>query len=434
MGIKDNSKIKNYLDEVCSLIKCKDVHEDIRLELENHIIETTEAHIEHGLSEEAALEKAISNMGEALEVGKELDKAHKQKPDWSIIAISLAFCIFGLVCLYLIQSNGLSSSGSSTFFTNSLIYSLIGIGLSVGLYFFDYRKIHAYSKHLYFGSIIITFLLMFNGFVINGLRIYIRIHNININISSLLLLLLTVSLSGIFYNINWSSKKNIIYAIIIFLVPNLLFRMLYSTANGIIYSVIFFVLVLASGCTIKQLAIVFAPIFAMFYFYILKEPYRVKRILSSFNWQSDPQGIGFINAQINKLIYSSGIFGKGFLIKPLKLPEIHTDLILTYIIYTFGWLALIAIVTLILIFIIRIISISNSVLDGYGKLILYGLATLFSIQFAWNILMTLGLLPVMGISLPFISYGGTSLVINFMAIGIICSIYKRKNLVNKILT
>jgi rod shape determining protein RodA len=433
MGIRDNSEIKIYIDEVCSSIKCKDVLEDISLELESHIVETCEAYIEDGLSEDAAIEKAISNMGEAVVVGKGLDKVHKQKPDWSIIAISIAFCIFGLVCLYLIQSNGLSSAGSGAFFTNSLIYSLIGIGFSVGLYFFDYRKIYTYSKHLYYGCIVISFLLIVNGFTVNGLIIYIHIGNISINIPSLVLLLLTVSLSGIFCKIDWNSKESILYTFILFLVPNLLFRMLYSTANGIIYSVIFFVLIIASGCKIKQLPLVFAPIFATFYFYILNEPYRVKRIISSLNWRSDPQGTGYLNGQIDKIIYSAGIFGKGTSMHPTKLPMYHTDLILTYIIYTFGWVAFAAIVSLILVFIIRIINISNALSDKYGKLILYGLAALFSSQFVWNVCMTLGLLPMMGISLPFISYGGTSLVINFAAIGIICSIYRRKSLTNKTL-
>jgi rod shape determining protein RodA len=432
MGIRDNSEIKIYIDEVCSSIKCKDVLEDISLELESHIVETCEAYIEDGLSEDAAIEKAISNMGEAVVVGKGLDKVHKQKPDWSIIAISVAFCILGLVCLYLIQAKGLLNTKSSLF-NKSLIYFLIGIGLLVGLYFFDYRKLYSYSKYLYYTSIFILIFLMIVGVPINGSKQYLGIGFLSINIPSLVLLLLIVSLSGLFYKLKWNDRKNLIYAFTLFIIPNLLFAMLPSIAAGIIYSAVFLVLMLASGGKIKHVVLVFAPIIIMFYFYILNEPYRVKRIISSLNWRSDPQGTGYLNGQIDKIIYSSGIFGKGTSMRPIKLPMYHTDLILTYIIYTFGWVAFAAIVSLILVFIIRIINISNALSDKYGKLILYGLAALFSSQFVWNVCMTLGLLPMMGISLPFISYGGTGLVINFMAIGIICSIYRRKSLTNKTL-
>lgn len=433
MGVKDNSLVNHYIEEVCSLIKCKDVHDDIKLELENHIIETAEALIEVGLSEEDALQKAIANMGKATQVGRELNKAHNQKPAWSIIAISIALSVLGLVCLYLIQTNGLLGRASSPIFIKSLVYVLIGVALLARLYLFDYRKLYSYSNQLYYVSIFILILLLFNGFTTNSIKIYINLGNIGVNIIPVILLLLVIGLSGILCKLNWNSMKSIIYAFALFMIPNLLFTILYARTTGVIYSVIFLVLMLASGGKLKHIIFMFAPVIIIFYFYIIKEPYRVERFIAFINWRKEPLGIGYLNTQIDKLIYSVGVLGKGTSMQTIKLPELHTDLILTYIIYTFGWLGFAALISLILLFIIRIVNITKVVEDNYGKLILYGLITLFSSQFAWNILMIFGLVPVMGISLPFVSYGGTSLVINFMAIGIICSIYKRKNLTNKII-
>jgi len=434
MSLNNNPLIKNYIDEVCSSIKCREAHEDIALELENHIIETAEAYIEAGNNEEEALQKSISNMGDALILGKELNRVHKQSPAWSVIAIATAFSIFGLVCLYLIQTNGLLGSGSSAIFRKSLIFSFIGIAISIGLYFFDYRKLYSYSKYLYYASVFILIYIIFMGSPINRAKQYMVIGTLSINVPTLVLFLLIISLSGLFYKFKWDDKKNLISAFALFIIPNFLFVLLPSIATGIIYSIVFLVVMLASGGKVKHAAMIFAPIIIMFYFFIFNEPYRLRRILTLFNWKSDPQGVGYLNTQIDKLIYSAGIFGKGTIVQPTRLPEYHTDLILTYIIYTFGWIAFAVIVSLILLFIIRIINITNAVSDGYGRLILYGLAALFSSQFVWNILMTLGLMPIMGISLPFISYGGTSLVINFMELGIISSIYRRKNLSNRVLT
>ncbi|MFL0248411.1 FtsW/RodA/SpoVE family cell cycle protein [Candidatus Clostridium stratigraminis] len=433
MSLNNNPLIKNYISEVCSLIKCREAHEDIALELENHIIETAEAYIEAGNNEEEALQKSISNMGDALLVGRDLNKVHKQRPDWPIIAISLVFSIFGLVCLYLLQTNELLSSGYSAILGKSLIFSFIGIAISIGLYFFDYRKLNNYSKYLYYASIFILIYLIFVGSPVNGVKQYLSISSLSINISSIVLLLFLISLSGIFYKLNWEDKKNLLYAFALFIIPNFLFVLLPSLTTCIIYSTVFLMLILASGAKIKHVVGVISPVIIIAYLFIFKEPFRFHRILGLLNWKSDPQGIGYINTQIDKLIYSSGIFGKGIFIQPVKLPNYQTDLILTYIIYTFGWTAFAVIVTLILIFIIRIINSTSTVADGYGKLILYGLAALFSSQFVLSIFMTLGIIVITGVSMPFISYGGTALVINFMEIGIISSIYRRKNLTNKVL-
>ena len=113
----------------------------------------------------------------------------------------------------------------------------------------------------------------------------------------------------------------------------------------------------------------------------------------------------------------------------LGLPEMHTDFIFSYIIYAFGWLAGISIIALSIVFFIRLIKTVKSIQDNYGRLLVSTFSSLFIIQFIYNILMVLGLAPIAGISMPFISYGTVLNMVNMIMIGIISSVYRRKNII-----
>ena len=137
--------------------------------------------------------------------------------------------------------------------------------------------------------------------------------------------------------------------------------------------------------------------------------------------------LGWIYNQIDMLRSPAGLFGQGGNYALDMLPSANSDYILTYIIYTFGWIIGIILIALVLAFIIRIGFIGVNTRDKYGKLIVSGLCALFATQFLLNILMNLNLAPAFAISLPFISYGGTALIGNMFSIGIITNVYKWRN-------
>ncbi|MEG0134340.1 MAG: FtsW/RodA/SpoVE family cell cycle protein, partial [Clostridium sp.] len=119
--------------------------------------------------------------------------------------------------------------------------------------------------------------------------------------------------------------------------------------------------------------------------------------------------------------------GKGGSIAADSLPSANTDFIFTYIICSFGWIVAIILVSLVLAFIIRIGFISENAKDRYGKLIVSGLCALFAAQFLLNILINLNLFPAYSVSMPFISYSGTGMIINMFSIGLIASVHKWRN-------
>lgn len=151
------------------------------------------------------------------------------------------------------------------------------------------------------------------------------------------------------------------------------------------------------------------------------------RLFTFLNPYRDPNGLGYTTIQSSKAISSAGVFGKGFSPENILLPELHSDFIFTYLVYTFGWIAGFVIVIMAIAFILRLGRMGTLIQNTYGKLLIIGFAVIISLQYVWNILMVLGFAPVVSIGMPFVSYGGLSMVVYFAVIGLISSIYKRRN-------
>ncbi|MPM22627.1 putative peptidoglycan glycosyltransferase FtsW [bioreactor metagenome] len=132
--------------------------------------------------------------------------------------------------------------------------------------------------------------------------------------------------------------------------------------------------------------------------------------------------------QPKKIVESASAFGNGFNMEPKLIPNLHTDFIFTYIVYTFGWVAAAVLITLIVAFILKIINVAKTTKNPYGKLIVSGFIAILTTEFLLNIGMNFGIAPIMGISLPFMSFGGSQLLINMTIVGLILSVYRRKDI------
>jgi cell division protein FtsW len=162
---------------------------------------------------------------------------------------------------------------------------------------------------------------------------------------------------------------------------------------------------------------------------ILKADYRLNRWIAFLNPWDDPQGLGFQIVHSFLAIGSGGIFGVGLgksMQKLHYLPEPHTDFILSILAEELGFIGVSAVVILFSILIIRGIAIALEARDLYSSFLAMGIITFFSIQVLVNMGVVLGLLPTKGLTLPLISYGGSSLVINLLGIGILMSISARR--------
>lgn len=162
---------------------------------------------------------------------------------------------------------------------------------------------------------------------------------------------------------------------------------------------------------------------------IIMAPYRIKRIISFLNPWSDPLGSGYQIIQSLYAIGPGGLLGQGFLHsrqKQFYLPEPQTDFIFSIISEEFGFLGIL-IVTISLAFIFyQIIKVSLRCNDLFGKYLSFGLGIGIIIQSLLNIAVVIGLIPVTGVTLPFLSYGGSSLLVSMASTGIILNISRKK--------
>lgn len=161
---------------------------------------------------------------------------------------------------------------------------------------------------------------------------------------------------------------------------------------------------------------------------IIIAPYRLKRITSFLNPWSDPLGSGFQIIQSLYAIGPGGLLGFGFLNSRQKhfyLPEPQTDFIFSIISEEFGFLGIFIITTLFLLIFYRCIKIAIESNDLFAKYLAFGLSFMLIFQTLLNLMVVVGLIPVTGVTLPFLSYGGSSLLVSMASIGVILNISRK---------
>lgn len=424
-----NEKIDNYIDDVCNRVKNKKVHNLIKVELLCHFDDIIEDCLDKGMSKDDAINKAILRMGSSKVVGDDLNNAHKTNSDWLLLSITTLLVFFGMFTLGFIQNN--SPMNSLEYYPNilgkSFIYLIISIGISLLFIKLDYRALKKYSKFIYVFSILSMILALFKSNMVNGVIGYIQIGNFSFNLLNINTLFLVIALAGIFDDYDWSNKKHCLIGIILVISPALIFIISPLLSDATIYLLSTFTIMVISGFKIRYLILSLSSLFAIFSTFLLSEPYRFNRFFAFLNPSNDPSSAGWIYNQLSSLSLSAGILGNGSNLTSINLPEAHTDFVFTSIIYSFGWIAGIILLAVILGFIIRIGFIGAHTKDSYGKLLVCGICSLFTVQFLLSILANLSLSPILSVNMPFISYGGSQLLINILSISIINNVYKQRN-------
>ena len=232
----------------------------------------------------------------------------------------------------------------------------------------------------------------------------------------------------------------IIKTFVIVLIPSVLTFLQPDTGAVLIYFIIYFSMMFISGIHLRWFVSAFLIIVVLFggilYLYYMKEElfiklfgssiyYRLERI---FNW-SKGSGLQLENAIA--AIGSAGLFGHGYNQTPIYFPESSTDFIFAVFASNFGLIGVILLLLLIFYLDVEILSLSQKKIEDSDKYIIAGILGMLIFQQVQNIGMTVGLLPITGITLPFISYGGSSLLSYMLLVGILLNISVKKNRIYK---
>ena len=220
-------------------------------------------------------------------------------------------------------------------------------------------------------------------------------------------------------------------------VPTLLVAMQpdLGTAILIVMSGIFIIFLAGIDWRFILVAVVLIAAFLPIMWFFLMHDYQRLRVLMLFNPELDPSGAGYHIIQSKIAIGSGGIWGKGWLCGTQSqlefLPERHTDFIFSVIAEEFGFVGTIVLLILFLCLIIRGLVIASQAQTTFGRILSGGLILVFFVYVFINIGMVSGILPVVGVPLPLISYGGSSLVVLMASFGIIMSIHTHRYMLSK---
>ncbi len=400
----------------------------------------------------------------------------QDKFDLSIFLPVLFLAIIGLIAIYSATVSHPTASGN---FQKQVFSALVALIAFFVVYSLPQQVFKMFSVPAYAVSILLLILVLLAGKTVYGSRSWLNFGPFGFQPSEFAKVALILCLANwlTYKNRDINNIKDIGIALLIGFIPISLIMMEPDTGTAIVFMIITMSLIYWGGISLFGLFVVLSPgvvviaslfgtvvflislvlvIVALFLFkrdlfnsvtvfvinlgasfffdyaFRILKPHQQKRIESFLDPSMDPLGSGYNALQAKLAIGSGGFTGKGFLqgnqTQLRFIPEQWTDFIYCVIGEEFGFIGSILVLILFLILFIRLLNISGMAKDRFSVLVIVGILSLMFSHFAINIGMNVGVTPVVGLPLPFLSYGGSSLVVNMIMIGIVLNIYRNRKL------
>jgi len=405
-----------------------------------------------------------------------IDYNLKDKFDFGLLlSVSVLFC-FGLLAIY---SSTINNPAAHTNFYKQVVWAVIAMVIFFVTYSLPTNTFKSIAVPGYLFSIFLLLAVLVIGKQISGSKSWIIIGPVGFQPSELAKIMTILAIARYLSrnNSDIDSFKDIIAAFCIGLLPMVLILLEPDVGTSLVFIGVILVLVFWKGISLFSLFVMLSPVFiaisAIFgfvyfivglsivivflvifkkdlffsasifalnlaggffadYIYSILSPHQQKRIQTFIDPMTDPLGSGYNIIQAKVAIGSGGLTGKGFLqghqTQLQFIPEQWTDFAFCVIGEEFGFIGSIIILSMFLVLFLRVLKIAFSTKDEFFSLVSVGILSVYFIHFLVNLGMVVGILPVIGIPLPFLSYGGSSLVVNMLMLGIVENIYRtRKN-------
>ena len=347
-----------------------------------------------------------------------------------ILVVSIL--VLGIISMFAMYS---TDGGEFKYHTNSHILRFcVFFVLFFLVSLIQIRFWHDQSYLIYISFFILLLGVKYFGLTSSGSKRWLDLYFMNLQPSELMKVGLILFLAKYYHRVsieNMNTLRYLFAPIIALIAPILLVATQPDLGTSILIAAGGVVVAWLAGVRIKFFAytsILFLALLPVAISFL--KPYQKSRILTFLNPERDPLGAGYQIIQSKIAIGSGGLFGKGFLNGSQSyldyLPEKHTDFIFTLFSEEFGFFGSLSILALYALIISRIIRIGNITRSTFGKLYCYSFATAFFIYVVVNMMMVLGLLPIVGSPLPIMSYGGSSMMAIMFGLGIVmsCKVYK----------
>ena len=356
--------------------------------------------------------------------------------DWITFSVVIIIALIGIMTIYS-ATRPLAEGENSQFYLKQSLWLIIGVIALFMMVSFDYIWLSRASFLLYTAGIALLIIVFILGKVGMGAQRWLSIGPVTFQPSEFFKLTYVIMLShqlGIMNGpIRTISLFRLFFLIVLF--PFILLIKQPDLGTGLIILVIFFSLIVAKGLYRKItvllviIGLISLPFLGSIFWEGLKD-YQKSRIIAFMEPGADPTGIGYHLSQSKIAVGSGKFFGKGYLNGtqgPFRfLPEKHTDFIFAVFAEEWGFLGSFVLISLYIALILRGLTTARNARDDFGKFLALGITFMFLTYFFVNVGMTLGIMPVVGIPLPFMSYGGTALLSNLLSVGLLINIRTRR--------
>jgi len=355
-----------------------------------------------------------------------------RKSDWQLVLAVIFLVAFGLMAIYSIDSAAEEPDFQN--FTKQLIFFGIGTLLLIVLSFLDYRYLKSFSYVLFGIGVVMLILVLVFGTEVRGTRgWFFFFGDQGFQPVELIKIFLIIILARLFAD--WRAEivlvKNllIVFAVGLTLVGLVILQPDFGSAVILLTIVLgMLALVIKKKQYWVVIVIVLAVLFIGSWFFVF-EDYQKERITTFLNPEHDPYKSGYNITQSIIAVGSGNLFGRGLGLGPQSrlnfLPVQETDFIFAVIAEELGLVGSTLVLICIGFLLYRIIRVARFAQDDFGAFLACGIGIYIIVQSILNIGMNIGVLPIAGVPLPFLSYGGSSLLVSFLAIGIVQSVYAR---------
>ena len=364
----------------------------------------------------------------------------RSRPDWALVAATGAILVIGTLLVWSATSaNDVLTGGDSTaFLKKHLVNVVIGLGLAISVVLVDHRWLRLLAPFVYAGSVLGLLLVLVMGSTINGSRSWLIVGGLSLQPAEFAKLAVVVGMAL------WVAERTegsrgrrvgtveVAGMLAIAALPALLILAQPDLGTMLVLAATVLGVLAVSGAPRRWLVSLFVGgvgVAAVAVSMGLLKAYQVNRFMAFTNPDLDPRGAGYNTTQARIAIGNGGLFGQGLFggsqTKAGFVPEQHTDFIFTVAGEELGLVGAGVLIALFGVVLWRALQISLAADDLFGRVAAAGIACWFGFQTFQNIGMCLGIMPVTGVPLPLVSYGGSSMFASLMAIGLLVNIDRR---------
>jgi rod shape determining protein RodA len=352
--------------------------------------------------------------------------------DWAMLGAILALCIIGLAQIY--STTYVEGVGPSSIFYTQIYGILLGLVALVVALSFDYRTLADKSHFLYLGVIALLIYVLLFGVVRGGSRRWIDFGPLNLQPSEFAKATLALVLAKFFGESRRGivTRADLVIAGAIAAVPLFVIYLQPDLGTAVTLVPVLFTVAFVAGMPMRTIGIiaVVAVLAAPVAWKFALQDYQKERISTFLNPSEDARGAGYQQIQARITVGSGGINGKGFqqgTQGQLRfLPVAHNDFIFSALAEEQGFIGVIVALGLYLFVILRSIESARLAKDRIGAYLVLGVLASFTFQVIYNITMSAGLAPVKGLTLPLMSYGGSSMIATLAGFGLILNVRMRR--------